>query len=101
MQVVTMLDHEERSISRRGPSPIRWPTNSKNSDTQPDYRVVTQGVEIGAGRVRRSDSLGNDTVSLSPAPPAFGLRSIYAIVRMRCWVGRFGSVRPRLARPTE
>lgn len=54
------------------------PNSGKSSDTQPDYRVVTQGVEIGAGWVRKSESSGNDYVSLSLAAPEFGPRRLYA-----------------------
>lgn len=50
----------------------------KTSDNQPDYRVVAGGVEIGAGWVRRSESSGNDYVSLSLAAPEFGPRRLYA-----------------------
>lgn len=51
---------------------------SKRSDTQPDYRVVAGGVEIGAGWVRHSETSGNDYVSLSLAAPEFGPRRLYA-----------------------
>jgi uncharacterized protein (DUF736 family) len=54
------------------------PNGAKSSDTQPDYRVVTQGVEIGAGWVRKAESSGNDYVSLSLAAPEFGPRRLYA-----------------------
>ena len=52
--------------------------NSKTADSQPDYRVVAGGVEIGAGWVRRSESSGKDYVSLSLAAPEFGPRRLYA-----------------------
>jgi len=51
---------------------------SKASDAQPDYRVVSDGVEIGAGWMRRSESSGRDYVSLSVAAPEFGPRRLYA-----------------------
>ena len=51
---------------------------SKASDVQPDYRVVSDGVEIGAGWTRRSESSGRDYVSLSLAAPEFGPRRLYA-----------------------
>ena len=51
---------------------------SKASDVQPDYRVVSDGVEIGAGWMRRSESSGRDYVSLSLAAPEFGPRRLYA-----------------------
>jgi len=51
---------------------------SKTTDTQPDYRVTSDGVEIGAGWLRRSDTSGRDYVSLSLAAPEFGPRRLYA-----------------------
>lgn len=50
----------------------------KTSDNQPDYRVVAGGVEVGAGWIRRSETSGNDYVSLSLAAPEFGPRRLYA-----------------------
>lgn len=54
------------------------PNGRKASDTQPDYRVVSSGVEVGAGWIRRSETSGNDYVSLSFAAPEFGPRRLYA-----------------------
>jgi uncharacterized protein (DUF736 family) len=54
------------------------PNSGKNSDQQPDYRVMTQNVEIGAAWVRKAESSGNDYVSLSLAAPEFGPRRLYA-----------------------
>jgi len=51
---------------------------SKSSDAQPDYRVFSDGTEIGAGWTRRSETSGRDYVSLSLAAPEFGPRRIYA-----------------------
>lgn len=51
---------------------------SKSSDAQPDYRVLSDGVEIGAGWNRRSETSGRDYVSLSLAAPEFGPRRLYA-----------------------
>ncbi len=51
---------------------------TKRSGSQPDYRVVAGGVEIGAGWVRHSETSGNDYVSLSLAAPEFGPRRLYA-----------------------
>ena len=51
---------------------------SKASDTQPDYRVLSDGIEIGAGWLRRSETSGRDYVSLSLAAPEFGPRRLYA-----------------------
>jgi len=54
------------------------PNNAKATDTQPDFRVLTQGVEIGAGWVRKGEVSGKDYVSLSFAAPEFGPRKLYA-----------------------
>jgi uncharacterized protein (DUF736 family) len=51
---------------------------NKTSDAQPDYRVLSDGVEIGAGWNRRSETSGRDYVSLSLAAPEFGPRRLYA-----------------------
>jgi uncharacterized protein (DUF736 family) len=52
--------------------------DAKTSDSQPDYRVTSDGVEIGAGWNRRSQNSGQDYVSLSLAAPEFGPRRLYA-----------------------
>jgi uncharacterized protein (DUF736 family) len=52
--------------------------DSKATESQPDYRVLSEGVEIGAGWNRRSESSGRDYVSLSLAAPEFGPRRLYA-----------------------
>lgn len=54
------------------------PNNQKTSDSQPDFRVVTEGVEIGAGWTRKSETSGKDYVSLSIAAPEFGPSKLYA-----------------------
>jgi uncharacterized protein (DUF736 family) len=54
------------------------PNNSKATDTQPDFRVLTQGVEIGAGWVRKGEVSGKEYVSLSLAAPEFGPRKLYS-----------------------
>ncbi|MEG3147418.1 DUF736 family protein [Sphingomonas sp. RT2P30] len=51
---------------------------AKTTDTQPDYRVLSDGVEIGAGWLRRAETSGRDYVSLSLAAPEFGPRRLYA-----------------------
>jgi uncharacterized protein (DUF736 family) len=52
--------------------------DTRANDTQPHYRVVSDGVEIGAGWLRRSESSGRNYVSLSLAAPEFGPRRLYA-----------------------
>ena len=54
------------------------PNRDKSIETHPDFRVVTQGVEIGAGWIRRGETSGKDYVSLSLAAPEFGPRKLYA-----------------------
>lgn len=54
------------------------PNIQKTSDSQPDFRVVTEGVEIGAGWTRKSETSGKDYVSLSIAAPEFGPSKLYA-----------------------
>lgn len=54
------------------------PNGRKANDVQPDYRVMAGGAEVGAGWIRRSESSGNDYVSLSLAAPEFGPRRLYA-----------------------
>jgi uncharacterized protein (DUF736 family) len=54
------------------------PNRSKSGDAQPDYRVFSEGVEIGAGWLRTGEVSGRDYVSLSLAAPEFGPRRLYA-----------------------
>ena len=54
------------------------PNARKASDAQPDYRVISGDVEIGAGWNRHSETSGRDYVSLSLAAPEFGPRRLYA-----------------------
>jgi uncharacterized protein (DUF736 family) len=54
------------------------PNEAKSSETQPDFRVLSEGIEVGAGWNRRSETSGRDYVSLSFAAPEFGPRRLYA-----------------------
>ena len=54
------------------------PNASKSADNQPDFRVLTQGVEIGAAWIKTGESSGKEYVSLSLAAPEFGPRKLYA-----------------------
>ena len=54
------------------------PNAAKTADNQPDFRVLAQGVEIGAGWVRTGETSGKEYVSLSLAAPEFGPRKLYA-----------------------
>jgi uncharacterized protein (DUF736 family) len=51
---------------------------SKSAENQPDFRVLTQGVEIGAAWIKTGESSGKEYVSLSLAAPEFGPRKLYA-----------------------
>ena len=53
------------------------PFADKASPSQPDYRVVSQGIEIGAGWLRKGQTSGKEYVSLSISAPEFGSRTLY------------------------
>lgn len=52
------------------------PNRAKATPNQPDYRVFSAGVEIGAGWIRKGEQSGRDYVSLALAAPEFGPRRI-------------------------
>ncbi|MEP3475445.1 MAG: DUF736 family protein [Hyphomicrobiales bacterium] len=52
--------------------------DQKSSSNQPDFRVLTGDVEIGAGWLKTANSSGKDYVSLSLAAPEFGPSRLYA-----------------------
>ncbi|MCB1504874.1 MAG: DUF736 family protein [Hyphomicrobiaceae bacterium] len=54
------------------------PVHDKSSATQPDYRVLSQGIEIGAGWLRVGQISGKEYVALSIAAPELGSRTLYA-----------------------
>jgi uncharacterized protein (DUF736 family) len=66
-----------KTLTIRADIEIR-PNRSKSGDTQPDYRVYSEGVEIGAGWVRVGEISGKEYVSLGLAAPEFGPRRLYA-----------------------
>jgi uncharacterized protein (DUF736 family) len=68
---------ELRTLSVRAEILIA-PNSRKTGENQPDYRVTSAGVEVGAGWLRRSETSGNEYVSLSLAAPEFGPRRLYA-----------------------
>ena len=53
------------------------PVSDKLSDNQPDFRVMSQGIEIGAGWQRTGQTSGKPYVSLSISAPEFG-KTLYA-----------------------
>lgn len=54
------------------------PVSDKSTPNQPDFRVLAQGVEIGAGWLRKGQTSGKEYVALSLAAPEFGAKTLYA-----------------------
>ena len=54
------------------------PVTDKASHNQPDFRVLSRGVEIGAGWLRIGQMSGKEYVSLSISAPEFGSKTLYA-----------------------
>ena len=54
------------------------PMGEKSAEGQPDYRVLSQGVEIGAAWLRRGQMSGKEYVSLSISAPELGSKTLYA-----------------------
>jgi uncharacterized protein (DUF736 family) len=54
------------------------PITDKASPGQPDYRVLSQGIEIGAGWIRVGQLSGKEYVALSIAAPELGAKTLYA-----------------------
>lgn len=53
------------------------PNRSKAADNQPDYRVYSGNVELGAGWIKTGEQSGKEYVSLGLAAPELGARRIY------------------------
>lgn len=68
---------ELRTLSIRADIAI-LPVIDKTSDGQPDFRVMSQGIEIGAGWQRTGQASGREYVSLSIAAPELGDKTLYA-----------------------
>ncbi len=66
-----------KTLSFKAPIDI-LPNTSKNGDTQPDFRVYSGNVEIGAGWMRTGETSGKDYISLALADPAFGPKKLFA-----------------------
>jgi uncharacterized protein (DUF736 family) len=54
------------------------PVGDMASQSQPDYRVMSQGIEIGAGWIRTGQISGKEYVSLSISAPELGSKTLYA-----------------------
>ena len=57
---------------------VLMPVGEKSAESQPDYRVLSQGVEIGAAWLRRGQMSGKEYVSLSISAPELGSKTLYA-----------------------
>lgn len=69
---------ELRTLSIRAEIVILPVAADKASSNQPDYRVLSQGVEIGAGWLRTGQTSGKEYVAVAIAAPEFGARTLYA-----------------------
>ena len=54
------------------------PVLDKASPNQPDFRVLSQGTEVGAGWIRTGQISGKEYVSLSLCVPELGPKTLYA-----------------------
>lgn len=50
----------------------------KHNEAMPDFRVMSDDVELGAAWKRQNRTNGNEYISMSMAAPEFGPRTIYA-----------------------
>src|SRR5262249_32690263 len=66
-----------RTLSVRADITI-MPVTDKATHNQPDFRVLSKGVEIGAGWLRMGQMSGKEYVSLSISAPEFGSKTLYA-----------------------
>ena len=57
---------------------IHFLKKKKTNENQPDFIVMANDIEIGAGWIKKAISSGKDYVSLSLAAPEFGPRTLYA-----------------------
>ena len=68
---------ELRTLSIRADIVI-VPVGDKASPNQPDFRVLSQGTEIGAGWLRTGQTSGREYVSLSISIPELGAKTLFA-----------------------
>jgi uncharacterized protein (DUF736 family) len=68
---------ELRTLSVRAPISI-VPIADKSAENKPDFRVDSNGAELGAGWARTSQRTGNEYISLSLAAPELGPKTLYA-----------------------
>jgi uncharacterized protein (DUF736 family) len=63
-----------RTVSIRADIDI-IPNRDKSAETRPDFRVLTQGIEISAGWIRRGENSGKEYVSCRSQRPSAVLAS--------------------------
>jgi uncharacterized protein (DUF736 family) len=66
-----------KTLSIRADIEIRV-NKSKSNEVQPDFRVFSDNVEIGAAWIKTGQQSGEPYVGLSLAAPEFGPRRLYA-----------------------
>jgi len=54
------------------------PNRDKSGEMSPDFRIFTQGLEVGSGRILSSETYGADYISLSLAAHELGSRKLCA-----------------------
>jgi uncharacterized protein (DUF736 family) len=57
---------------------IQFMKNTKTNDSQPDFVIMANDVEVGAAWWRMAVSSGKEYLSVSLAAPEFGNRTLYA-----------------------
>ncbi len=57
---------------------IHFQPKDKTAESQPDFVIMAQEVEIGAAWIRTAISSGKEYVSISLAAPEFGNKTLYA-----------------------
>ena len=57
---------------------IQFVKNRKANDSQPDFVIMANDVEVGAAWWRTAVSSGKEYLSISIAAPEFGNRTLYA-----------------------
>jgi uncharacterized protein (DUF736 family) len=78
---------ELRTLSTRAEIVI-LPVTDKVSPGQPDYRVLSRGIEIGVGWLRTGQTSGKEYVALSIAAPRVWRPHTLRQPRSCCWSGR-------------
>ena len=82
-----------RTLSVKAPLEL-LPNRKKTKDNHPDYRVYSEGVEVGAAWIRTGQQSGEEYVSLSLAAPEFGPRKL---IRAKAFSSSWPAAGPRFA----